>query len=258
MELKYMGCHYTESRSMIIHRPQGSGDWLFLLFHSDIYIEHQHTIQLYPPGTCILYSPDAPQHYNHPFHGFDNDWLHLKGDDCSAYINALDLPINTPLQLNGSDILHQHIQKIEKEQLMLYIDRPQMLDLLLKELIILTSRIYHSTLDEAKNNNTHQSLRQLRSEILSQLERHWTVKDMAELAGLSRSRFSYLYKETFAISPKEDLLTERMNMAKHLLKSQNQPISEIAARVGYDNVYHFSKQFKLNYALSPSQYRSTD
>lgn len=59
----------------------------------------------------------------------------------------------------------------------------------------------------------------------------------------------------FYVSPKQNLLSERMNQAKFLLQSQNYSVGEVASKVGYDNIYHFSKQFKKTAGMSPSEYR---
>lgn len=46
----------------------------------------------------------------------------------------------------------------------------------------------------------------------------------------------------------------RMHWAKQLLGSELFSISEIAARLGYYDIYHFSKKFKLHTGYSPRQY----
>ena len=50
--------------------------------------------------------------------------------------------------------------------------------------------------------------------------------------------------------------TEYKKMTKELLeKGYEGSIQEVAAQVGYDDAYHFSKLFKKRYGISPSQAR---
>ncbi len=47
----------------------------------------------------------------------------------------------------------------------------------------------------------------------------------------------------------------RISQAKTLLATGNLPITSVAQRVGYEDIYYFSNVFKKNTGLSPTQYR---
>ena len=47
----------------------------------------------------------------------------------------------------------------------------------------------------------------------------------------------------------------RITKAKELLRFTNDPVSEIAAEVGIDDLYYFSRLFKKLVGISPSEYR---
>ena len=50
------------------------------------------------------------------------------------------------------------------------------------------------------------------------------------------------------------LINIRLERAKELLEQgQTGSIQEVAAAVGYEDAYHFSKLFKKRYGISPSQ-----
>ena len=147
---------------------------------------------------------------------------------------------------------------IERENLMGDIGSSSMTDHMITSLLIYVAREYKRR-DTHKSNPYYYGLellfREIRLTILSSISRNWSLDDMAKMAGLSRSRFSYLYKFFFGISPKDDLLKERFETAKHLLCRNNEPITNIALTVGYDNIYQFSKQFKKVTGLSPTDFR---
>lgn len=256
LSIEYIGCHYTESPSFLINRPYGSNNYLFLLFLSDIYIVIDSEKKHYDCGTAILYTPGNAQYYHQPFSGFDNDWFHFIGDELEPLLLELELPVNKPFQIQDINELHRRIQIIEREYLMRDKNYERMVDILIKELFIHLSRTnsYRKDTDHA-HSDIERRFRQTRSIILSQLEKPWTIDDMAKLLDLSPSRFSHIYTSIFHTSPKKDLLTERMNMAKFLLGSQSHTISEVATKVGYDNIFHFSKQFKKQTGYAPTAYR---
>ena len=77
---------------------------------------------------------------------------------------------------------------------------------------------------------------------------------MAENCGYSVSRFSALYKERFGISPKQDVLAARIQLASKMLIYTGASVTEIAALCGFQNVYYFSKYFKESTGFSPKSY----
>lgn len=256
LSIEHIRCHYKESPTLLINRPCGSGDYLFLLFLSDIYIVDDSKKNHFESGTVILYTPTHPQYYHHPFSGFDNDWFHFIGEDIEPLLSTLKLPVNKPFQIKNIDDVHRRIQIIEREYLMKDKNYEWMVDNHIKELFIHLSRNNtHNEESTQSFSDMERRFRQIRSIILSQLEKPWTINDMAKLLDLSPSRFSHIYTSIFKTSPKNDLLTERINMAKFLLLSHSYTISEVATKVGYDNIYHFSKQFKKLTGYSPSSYR---
>ncbi len=253
IELEYIGLNYKEPPDQAIDRPEGSSNYLFIIFHTEIYLEVSGTLQLCPPGTCILYTPDHPQYYHNPKDGFLNDWLHFLDRDYQA-IDTYGLPLNTPFTIEEVQMAHERIQKIEQEHLMKASNDKKMIDLLIRTLLLESSRSLEAY-------NTHSAstqerrIRNIRSMVMGELSKPWDVTQMADLAGLSRSRFNTVYRQIFETSPKEDLLNERMTLAKYLLSTNSYSVMEVALRVGYENIYHFSKQFKRCCGVAPSGYR---
>lgn len=83
-----------------------------------------------------------------------------------------------------------------------------------------------------------------------------SIQYIADKLRVHRSYLSSIFKDFHKISPKEYLLEVRMNRAKELLETTNQPIKIIAYSVGYLDPLHFSKAFRQYYDCSPSQYRT--
>ncbi|MEJ2613172.1 MAG: helix-turn-helix transcriptional regulator [Candidatus Thiodiazotropha sp.] len=52
-------------------------------------------------------------------------------------------------------------------------------------------------------------------------------------------------------SAKPWLLRKRLSRARELLESDNYTVTDVAMMVGYSNVSHFIKAFKIRYGLTP-------
>lgn len=75
---------------------------------------------------------------------------------------------------------------------------------------------------------------------------------------LSPVYISKIFKEETGESPINYLIKIRLEKARDiLLTSESGSIKSIANRVGYDDVYHFSKLFKKYYGISPLYYKKT-
>lgn len=256
LTLEYIGINYKNDKKITFHKPEGEPYYGFLFFLSDIFIEVGKKKALYKSGTALLYTPFQPMFYHHPLSGFSNDWFQFSGKEAADFLREIDFPVNLPFQVEKAEEIHDRVRRMEREYFMKDKSSVYMLDVLMKELLLYLARLYNQKLEGAQEyHGMELRFRQARSIIMSHLDEPWTIDDMANLLGLSPSRFSHIYTSIFHISPKQNLLNERMNQAKLLLLSQNYSIGEVAEKVGYDNIYHFSKQFKKVVGVSPSEYR---
>jgi AraC-like DNA-binding protein len=80
------------------------------------------------------------------------------------------------------------------------------------------------------------------------------IREVAELVGLSRSRFDSLFRAKTGQPPGRYLACFRLERAKSLLET-GAPLKSIAAESGFASVSHFERKFKAFYGLSPSQFR---
>jgi AraC-like DNA-binding protein len=84
--------------------------------------------------------------------------------------------------------------------------------------------------------------------------RQWTLQQLAERVGMSRSIFALRFKETVGATPMEYLTRWRMLLAGDRLKNPDDSISVIAASLGYESESAFGKAFKRVMGCSPRQY----
>ncbi|WP_340023549.1 phosphoenolpyruvate hydrolase family protein [Paenibacillus sp. FSL K6-1096] len=80
--------------------------------------------------------------------------------------------------------------------------------------------------------------------------------DLAQVAHISRSYLSSLFKKEVGCSFQSYLVNYRIDKAATLLQSPHLQLSEVAAMAGYSDYAQFSRMFKKLKGCSPRQYRS--
>ena len=104
------------------------------------------------------------------------------------------------------------------------------------------------------DSTTYHRFIKLRNDIHSLFDRNLSVEDMAQMVSLSPSRFYSLYKSIFGISPKKDFLNIRIEHAKTILQQKKYSVSQVASIAGYNNQYHFIRQFKEVVGVTPGKF----
>lgn len=97
-------------------------------------------------------------------------------------------------------------------------------------------------------------------QLLNYLEDHYNEKisldQIAENMYLSPFYISKIFKSETGDTPIRHLINIRLEKAREILESgYDGSIQEVAAMVGYDDAYHFSKLFKKHHGITPSQAR---
>ncbi len=81
-------------------------------------------------------------------------------------------------------------------------------------------------------------------------------EDIARHVSVSEDYLTRCFKQETGISPIAYLNRYRVNQAKLLLEDSNMSMSEIAAAVGFTDNMHFSRAFRRESAMTPTEYRA--
>lgn len=92
-------------------------------------------------------------------------------------------------------------------------------------------------------------------EIRSSPGRDWSLPQMAAACHLSPPQFCRRFRRRFGVSPMQFVIRERVRRARELLKESALSIQEIAAELGYTDVYFFHRQFKRLSGQTPLRAR---
>jgi AraC-like DNA-binding protein len=82
-----------------------------------------------------------------------------------------------------------------------------------------------------------------------------SVSSLARLANLSPAYFGSIFRAHTGSSPRDYLHLLRIHRACQMLQDTTLNVKEIAANLGYQDQFHFSRQFKGFQGISPTQYR---
>ena len=81
--------------------------------------------------------------------------------------------------------------------------------------------------------------------------------EVALLCNMSPSRFCREFKAAFQVTFVEYLANYRMDQAKRLLTNPSMPVADVAAAVGFNDPSYFTRVFRKQEGVSPSEYRAS-
>lgn len=81
--------------------------------------------------------------------------------------------------------------------------------------------------------------------------------EVARMCEMSPSRFCREFKAAFGVTFVEYVAVQRMLHAKRLLANPNMPVSDVAVAVGFSDPSYFTRVFRRQEGISPSEYRAS-
>ena len=130
-------------------------------------------------------------------------------------------------------------------------------DLNLKELLIrlIQSQYLQQVSTETESNSNHTRLHYMLHYIHENIAEKILVNTLCRKAYLSRNAFFKLFKEQFGLTPLEYINHERIKLAKQLLNSTNQSVTETGLQCGFTDVNYFVRTFRKIEGMTPGHYQ---
>lgn len=85
--------------------------------------------------------------------------------------------------------------------------------------------------------------------------RTWTVEELAESVGLSRSALAERFTGLIGLPPMQYLTRWRLQLAANLLRTGSRAVAAIASDVGYESEAAFNRAFKRELGTTPAAWR---
>lgn len=125
----------------------------------------------------------------------------------------------------------------------------------LYQLLTFLGRLHATEPSRDRLDHAEASIQEAAHFIFSHYMEPLTLKDAAEVAHMSSTYFSRLFKETTGFGFKEYLNQIRLQNAAFLLQSTDASVTEIAIRCGFSDANYFGDSFKKAFHLSPREFR---
>jgi AraC-like DNA-binding protein len=90
----------------------------------------------------------------------------------------------------------------------------------------------------------------------SRVAHPWTIADLADEVGISRSALVERFTRYLAEPPMTYLTRWRLQLAARSLERTSRGVSDIATEIGYESEAAFSRAFKREFGQPPGRYRS--
>jgi transcriptional regulator GlxA family with amidase domain len=94
-----------------------------------------------------------------------------------------------------------------------------------------------------------------RNYMLAHFNEDLSLQQLAQHCHTSPFHFSRIFRSIMNTSPHQYLSELRLNHAKILLTTTNDPVSDIAFACGYNSAEHFTNTFRKKFRVSPGHYR---
>ena len=82
------------------------------------------------------------------------------------------------------------------------------------------------------------------------------IDSLCQMAFMSKASFFRAFKHELGISPDDYIIKERLQLAKQLMNSPHNSISEACFKAGFNNLNYFSRAFKKIEGVTPSYYKA--
>ena len=132
----------------------------------------------------------------------------------------------------------------------------EMLQMMLKRILILCTRIYKEQIDLEKLDNSNVDIiKEYNFLVETHFREKHTVNEYAEMLHKSPKTLSNLFKKLQSKSPIQFIKDRKMLEARRLLVYTERTISEIGYELGFSEIQSFSRFFKKEEGLSPIQFK---
>lgn len=246
--------HYRE-------RPEGSGAYILIycVEGEGWYRLNGGKTHSLLKGQAVVIPPDTPHEYaSSEFHPWSIYWWHMKGTHAGllfeGFTDAAE-PAIVPVDQSRSivELFQESYELLQKGYTLNHIIHVSQLAGHLAAVIRLARLQPQRGQHQHNKHDMEQTLRFM----TEHLEGHVSLKELAAYANLSIPHFTFRFKEATGYSPIDYYLRLKIQRACQHLDLTGQSVKEISHRLGFQDPYYFSRQFKKIMGKSPSEYRDT-
>ncbi|GAB4458627.1 MAG: helix-turn-helix domain-containing protein [Armatimonadaceae bacterium] len=259
--------HFSEWSGYVNWRPRGTNDYLLMLtLHGSGRIgqvgksgERLGADFRTQPGDAVLIRPGTPHDYGTApgADGWELLWAHflprshwhdwLLWSEVAPGIGALRMAVESDAYHYVTEALSEMHQRARGG----LVRRTEFAMNALEEALLWCDSVNPEAIRTVYDMRIAQAMAYLRERLGEPV----SAGDVADVVGLSVSRFAHLFREQVGETPQQFIERERMARAQELLALTGRSVAAIAEEVGYENPFYFTLRFRKRTGYSPREWR---
>lgn len=240
-------------------RPRGRLDFQLLYIaagKAHFHFDNNDEATIVHAGHMVLYRPKEPQKYE--YYAKDQTevyWVHFTGNNVKNFLRRYGIADDTRIIYTGISIEYKNLFMSMIEELNL--QRIDYEEMLINYFMILLISLHRIALQKPRKKNLQNmnDMEQAAQYFRMHYNKPISIEDYAVSHNMSISWFIQNFRQYANTTPAQYVQSLRLTNAKMLLETTNYNITEIANLVGYENPLYFSRFFRKQCGISPSQFR---
>ncbi len=229
---------------LIHHVLRGRGS--FELRGKKYSLKKGDTFLIYPHmETCYRADVESPWEYT---------WVGFDGTDAFYLLSHTDFSEDSPVleQEEISVEIERRIRQIYEAKGNLFYDAVSMTGALYSMIAMLMENSSSQTRQKnLQRDRVERAVRYIQERYAHPI----TVEDIAGYTGVCRSHLYRMFENVLKKSPRDYVEEYRIRQACQLLGATSVSITTVAHSVGYEDSLYFSRAFRKNIGVAPSEYR---
>lgn len=249
---------FDRAKGHYVDRPEGTPEHILILCLSgkgSVTLRRKtHKVEagdafLLPPGERHRYFADDTDPWS-------KVWVHFTGSQAADYRRILLGKNSSPVfHLRKMDMLVEAFEDIYRHVLGGYTD-VELLGLSTACARFLGLCRLHQQAKEGRHRDASERVVRTIQFMRANLHRQVSLKELAAAGGWSHSHFSAVFKAQTNTAPLVFFTRLRLQRACELLKTTDDSVTQVAAVMGYEDPFYFSRIFSQHQGLSPKEYRA--
>jgi AraC-like DNA-binding protein len=226
-------------------------DWgyLFMDFHGPALLDPTERSEMVQRG-FMLWQPRTIRHYGNAEAPWLHSWMNVTGFAIGEALAEHGIVVDRLLHVDTGSISLKYLHALYDELQEHVIADDQIVEALIRIWIREIARAA-GTGGARPPASVTEARRYIEAHYAEPLE----LGALARRAALSVSQFSLVFRAHFGVPPMQYAHHLRLRKAAQLLGDSTLAIGEVAARVGYEDPLHFSRQFRKYMGQNPRAYR---
>jgi AraC-like DNA-binding protein len=235
-------------------RPEGTDDYILLYcVDGQGFVEENGELQLLNPNSFYILSKNTPHRYGSaPKRPWSIYWLHFNGKHADALyhryqLNKDSMPNVLTYDKTRTDTFNYLLNCLQKDF------EPLLLESLYIHLLHYLTSFTH--LNDQNNHEIEDVITKTLRFMKEHIKDNFELKDFANEANYSVTRFSQLFRAKTGYAPIQYFLQLKIQHACQYLSFTNLNVREVSQELGFGDPFYFSRLFRKLTGKSPLSYR---